>query len=121
MDMQGKLCLVTGACSGIGRHTAIGLARLGARVILLCRDPIRAQDALEEVRIEGESPDAELALVDLASQRSIRHYADGFASRHGKLDVLVNNAGVYHYRRRMSEDGIEATFAVNHLAPFLLT
>lgn len=121
MDMQGKRVLITGACGGIGRQTAIALARQGAHVILLCRDPIRAQEALDDVRIEGEAPDTELALVDLSSQQSIRRFAEPFGARYGSLDVLINNAGVYHASRHLSADGIEQTFAINHLGHFLLT
>ncbi|HEX6533672.1 MAG TPA: SDR family oxidoreductase [Gemmatimonadaceae bacterium] len=125
--LSGRVCLVTGATSGIGRATAIGLARLGGNVVLLCRDGARAERACDEVRRESEGAGAgagagvSVVLVDLASFASIRAAAGEIARRFAAVHVLVNNAGVNLTRRAVSADGFEMTFAVNHLAPFLLT
>jgi NAD(P)-dependent dehydrogenase (short-subunit alcohol dehydrogenase family) len=118
--MNGKIAMVTGANSGIGKATARGLARMGAHVVAVCRDPARGEAAVAEVRRETGGR-IELMLCDLASQRSIRELAEDFRHAHGRLDVLVNNAGAIFGRRRITEDGHEVTFAVNHLASFLLT
>ena len=121
-DMTGKTCLVTGSTSGIGRETAAELAGLGARVIAHGRDEAKLAAALTEVRSRAARADlVDSALADLSSQRQIRRLASELAERHERLDVLVNNAGVYMRRRVLTEDGIEMTFAVNCLAPFLLT
>jgi NAD(P)-dependent dehydrogenase (short-subunit alcohol dehydrogenase family) len=121
MDMSGKTCLVTGANAGIGKWTAQGLADLGATVVMLCRDRARGEAALAETRRNSRTESVSLMLCDLASQSSIRAFANEFKSRYPRLDVLVNNAGVYVRRQTLTEDGIEVTFAVNHLAYFLLT
>ncbi|HVG19590.1 MAG TPA: SDR family oxidoreductase [Blastocatellia bacterium] len=120
-DMAGKLCMVTGANSGIGKETAKGLARLGADVVMVCRDRERGRQALSEVREAGGGQNIELMLCDLSSQKSIREFAGDFMAKHSGLDVLINNAGVLHRYRTETEDKLEATFAVNHLAYFLLT
>jgi retinol dehydrogenase-14 len=120
-NMAGKTCLVTGANSGIGKVTARGLADLGASVVMVCRDRGRGEEALDEIRSGSNSRSVELMLCDLSSQRSIREFAERFKRTHDRLDVLVNNAGVYLRDRSVTEDGIETTFAVNHLAYFMLT
>ena len=118
--MQDKVCLVTGANSGIGRVTAIGLAKRGATVVLVCRNEERGGPVLEEIRRNGRGS-AALLVADLASQRQVRAVAAAFLARFDRLDVLVNNAGVAGWGTRLvTEDGLERTFAVNHLAPFLL-
>jgi NAD(P)-dependent dehydrogenase (short-subunit alcohol dehydrogenase family) len=117
--MQGKTCLVTGATSGIGLVTAVELARRGARVVLVGRDPAKCEAALTQIRAQGG--EAEALRADLSSQRQIRDLARQFLERHGRLDVLVNNAGGFWLGRQLTEDGLEMTFAVNHLAYFLLT
>jgi len=121
LSMKGRTCLITGATSGIGKATAAALARMGAHVFLVCRDPTRATTAVAE--IQSESRDAEVTLLqaDLASQASIRDVAREFLSRNQPLHVLVNNAGVVITQRTVTVDGIETVFAVNHLAYFLLT
>lgn len=116
-----KTILVTGATDGIGRQTALDLARMGMRVLLHGRNPQKGQAVLEEIRRESGNDRLELFLADFSSQRQIRAMAVEIRQRHDWLDVLINNAGVFMPDRRLTEDGIETTFAVNHLAPFLLT
>jgi subtilisin family serine protease len=112
---------VTGANRGIGRATALGLARLGATVLMLSRDAARGAVACEEVRRESGNADVSLVVADLASLASVRAAAADIAARRPAVHVLVNNAGVNLARRTVTPDGLEATLAVNHLAPFLLT
>jgi NAD(P)-dependent dehydrogenase (short-subunit alcohol dehydrogenase family) len=119
--MQGKVCLVTGATSGIGKATALGLARLGATVVLVGRDPDIGKAARDEIAQHSGNAATDILLADLASQASIRQLAETFQQRYDRLDVLVNNAGISPIRRQVTVDGIELTFAVNVLAPFLLT
>jgi NAD(P)-dependent dehydrogenase (short-subunit alcohol dehydrogenase family) len=120
-SMSGKVCLVTGATSGIGLVTARELARRGARVVLVGRNPVRTEAAVAQIRAEAGGPDVESLLADLSSQEQIRDLARRFRERHPRLDVLVNNAGGMWLRRERTADGLEMTFAVNHLAYFLLT
>ena len=118
--MHGRVCVVTGANSGIGRVTAIDLAGRGATVVLICRNHAGGSAVVEEIGQRGG--DAALLIADLASQRQVREVAAAFLKRFDRLDVLINNAGVAGWGTRLvTEDGLEATFAVNHLAPFLLT
>jgi retinol dehydrogenase 12 len=119
--VKGKICIVTGATSGIGRSTALGLARRGASLALVCRDPARAEVVVRAIRDETGSTAVAVFLADLASQAAIRRVADALLERHARIDLLVNNAGVVNLQRRVTEDGIEEVFAVNHLAYFLLT
>ena len=119
--LTGKVCVVTGANAGIGKETAIGLAKLGATVVMVCRDAGRTEKALSEIKRKSASDRVELMICDLASQKSIRRFADEFKQQHDRLDVLVNNAGVFLRQRSLTEDGIESTFAINHLGYFLVT
>jgi retinol dehydrogenase 12 len=119
--MHGKLCMVTGASSGLGLVTACRLAALGADTVLVCRDRGRGERALERVRSFAPTTHAELLVADFASLAQVRKLGDEFRASGRVLDVLVNNAGVLLTDRRTTPDGFEATFAVNHLAPFLLT
>jgi NAD(P)-dependent dehydrogenase (short-subunit alcohol dehydrogenase family) len=119
--MQGKTVLITGANQGIGKATAIKLAELGARVVLLCRNEAKGRAALEEVRERAKGGAPELLVADLASLSDVRRIAADFRRTHDRLDVLLNNAGLLVPTRRTTVDGFEETFAVNHLAPFLLT
>jgi NAD(P)-dependent dehydrogenase (short-subunit alcohol dehydrogenase family) len=118
--MEGRVCLVTGATRGIGRATALGLARLGADVHLVARDRVRGEAALAEVRRAGGGRHS-LFVADLASQASTRALAEEARARLPGLHVLVNNAGAIFTRRTLSPDGIEMTLALNHLGYFLLT
>jgi NAD(P)-dependent dehydrogenase (short-subunit alcohol dehydrogenase family) len=117
----GKVVLVTGANSGLGLVTARELARQGARVMMLCRDRARGAQALVEVAKVATGPAPELLLADLSSKASVRAVAKQVRARTASLDVLVNNAGAIFQTRRLSVDGVEMTFATNHLGPFLLT
>lgn len=119
--IDGKLCLITGATSGVGAATATELARRGAHVLLVARDAQRGRAAAEA--ITAGHPDAQLDVLgcDLARMDDVRHLARTVQDSYGRLDVLVNNAGVVNFTRRITVDGYECTFAVNHLAPFLLT
>lgn len=120
-DLAGRTCLVTGATSGIGEATAVGLARLGARVLLVGRDPARGEASLAKVRRASGNDTASLLIADLASLEQVRSLAAAVQERAPQLHVLVNNAGVVNLRRETTVDGLETTFAVNHLAYFLLT
>ena len=119
--IEGKNCLITGATSGIGRAAATELARRGARLFLVCRSPAKGAETSEAIaRATGNRP-VEVLLADLSSQQSIRALAQQILARDLPIQVLLNNAGVVNLRRKVTVDGIEATFAVNHLAYFLLT
>ncbi len=119
--LEGRVCIVTGPTSGIGRETARGLARLGARVVLACRDPVRGAAVRGEIVADTGNPGLEVEAIDLALPESIHQFAEAFRASHPRLDVLINNAGVLSFRRRLTTQGIESHFAVNVLGPFLLT
>jgi len=119
--MQGKVCMVTGANSGIGKATALGLAQMGATVVMVCRDRARGEAAQSEIKTKSGNTSVDLLLADLSSQQSIRQLVESFKQSYTQLHVLINNAGVFMLRRRATVDGLEMTFAVNFLAPFLLT
>ncbi|HZU68924.1 MAG TPA: SDR family oxidoreductase [Ktedonobacteraceae bacterium] len=118
--MKGKICLITGATSGIGKATAMGLARQGATVVIVARNQARGEDTVQEIRTTTHNPRIELLLADLSSQGSIRQLVATFMEQYPGLHVLINNAGVFMLKRQETVDGLEMTFAVNHLAPFLL-
>jgi retinol dehydrogenase 14 len=113
--------LITGATSGIGLEAGVALARSGARVVLAGRDPAKTAATVDQVRRRAGAAAVDSVLGDFASQASIRQMAQDVLARYDRLDVLVNNAGVVNASRTVTRDGIEATFAVNHLGPFLLT
>lgn len=119
--MHGQVALVTGANAGMGRALATALARAGATVVLVCRDPGKGAEARRAIAQATGNPRVELLVADLASQGAIRQLAQEFQRRHERLHLLVNNAGAHIQERRLSPDGIEANLAVNHLAAFLLT
>ena len=119
--MSGRIVLVTGAAGGLGRQTAIGLARRGASVIVHARTQERAEAAAADVRHWSGSAAVSAVAADLSAQAEVRRMADEVRGRHPRLHALVNNAGIWRFRREVSADGIELTLAVNHLAPFLLT
>jgi retinol dehydrogenase 14 len=118
--MAGRTVLVTGATSGIGRATALGLATMGARIAVTGRDRGRTEDAAREISAAG-GRSVEMFVADLSSQAQVRRLASEVLERLPRIDVLINNAGGYWNSRHVTADGLERTFAVNHLAPFLLT
>ena len=119
--MKEKVCLVTGANRGIGKATALGLALRGATVIIHCRNRQLGETAQEEIVAGTGNGAIEVMVADLASLEAVRRLAEAVKRRHATLHVLVNNAGLAKRRHTLTEDGLETTFAVNHLAPFLLT
>jgi NAD(P)-dependent dehydrogenase (short-subunit alcohol dehydrogenase family) len=119
--MIGKICIVTGANSGIGKETALGLAQMEARVVMVCRNAEKGKAALEEIRRESGSSQVDLLIADMSSQASVRALAEEIRQKYPRLDVLVNNAGGAAPDRKLSADGIEMTLATNHLGPALLT
>lgn len=116
-----QIALVTGATSGIGKATAEALARQGMTVVLVARDAEKGSAVLEEIRSKSGNPNVDVLLADLSSQAAIRQLAEEFRGKYGKLHVLVNNAGGVFGSRKLTVDGLEYTFAFNHLAYFLLT
>ncbi len=119
--MKDKIILVTGATDGIGKQTALELARLGATVLLHGRSQQRGQQALADIQAATGNDKLDLFTADLASQKQVRRLAAEVQAKYSRLHVLINNAGVFMPQRQVTEDGLEMTFAVNHLAPFLLT
>jgi len=119
--MQGKIILVTGATDGIGKITARELAKMGATTVIAGRSPEKTARTVMEIREASGNPNVDLLVGDLSSQADVRRVTAEFNQRYDRLDVLVNNAGAYFMKRAESVDGIEMTFALNHLGYFLLT
>src|SRR5215469_11144595 len=115
------ICLITGATSGIGYITAREIARTGMTLVLVGRDQERTQACVARIRQETGNSTVDFLLADLSSQQQVRQLADTFRQRYQNLHVLVNDAGGIFWSRRETVDGLEMTFALNHLAPFLLT
>jgi len=120
-EMRGKVCLVTGASSGIGRATAAALSEMGAVVVMVCRDEARGKAARAKVVSESGNQSVDLMTADLSSTASVRGLAAEFSAKYPKLDLLVNNAAVFVSKRVVTPDGFELMFATNYLGPFLLT
>jgi retinol dehydrogenase 14 len=112
--------LVTGATGGIGKATAVGLAQMGAHLAIVGRDPERTEQAARDIQAAGGTP-VETFVADLSSQAQVRTLSDQVLARLPRLDVLINNVGGYWSTRHLTADGLERTFALNHLAPYLLT
>lgn len=119
--MKGKVCIVTGSNSGIGKETALALAEMGAEVVMVVRNKDLGEKAQSEIIEESGNSSVDLMICDLASMEEIRSFAAEFRNKYGRLDVLLNNAGAVISQREVTVDGCERTLAVNYLAPFLLT
>jgi len=120
-NMKGKICLVTGATAGIGEATALLFAKSGATVVGVGRNPVKIENSIQMIKEKSGNQDVVFLKADLSSQKDIRALAQQFKQEYGRLDVLVNNAGATFTERQESIDGIEMTFALNHLGYFLLT
>ncbi|MDY6943874.1 MAG: SDR family oxidoreductase [Pseudomonadota bacterium] len=120
-NMTGKICVVTGANSGIGRETAAGLAARSAQVVMVCRNEAKGNEARESIQRATGNSQIDLLVADLASLQDVRALAESFNERYKRLDVLIHNAGIMKPKREVSADGFELQFAVHFLAPFLLT
>lgn len=120
-NMAGQVCLITGASGGLGKATALGLARLGATVVMACRDRARGEADRAEIEAVSGNDGVKLIALDLASLQSVRKMAANFKTEYGQLDVLINNASVFKGKRTTTPDGLETMFATNHLGHFLLT
>ena len=119
--MIGKICLVTGGTNGIGKATAQALAQMGATIVIVGRDAQKAAQVSKEIQAASGSQNVDWLLADLSSQQDIRRLVAEFKSKYSQLHVLINNAGGTFMTRQLSVDGIEMTFALNHLAYFLVT
>ncbi len=120
-SMQGKVCLVTGSSSGMGLVTARELAIMGARVVMLCRNRSKGEAVQAEIKEASGNAQVDLIVADLSELSQVRRAAYEFKQRYAQLHVLINNAGGINAERKVTSDGLEATFATNYLAPFLLT
>lgn len=119
--MKGRICLITGANSGIGKAAALEIARKGATLVIVCRNDEKGIATVSEIRKQTGNDAVDYLTADLSSQAGVRKIASDFQKKYSHLHVLINNAGVYLNKRSVSTDGIEMTFATNHLAYFLLT
>lgn len=119
--MKAKIILVTGSTDGIGKQTVLDLAQTGATMLLHGRNRARGERVVDEIKKATGNDRIEIFIADFSSLNDVRSLAEQVRQKYNTLDVLINNAGVYETRHRTSEDGFEMTFAVNHLAPFLLT
>jgi NAD(P)-dependent dehydrogenase (short-subunit alcohol dehydrogenase family) len=120
-SMVGKVCMVTGANSGIGKITALELAKQGATVVMVCRSRERGEAAQQEILTESGNDKVDLLLADLSSMASARSMVAAFKAKYDRLDVLVNNAGALFSEWKESADGLEMTFALNHMGYFVPT
>jgi len=120
-NLSGKTCLITGATSGIGLEAAVDIARAGAQVVITARDEAKGRKVVEEIKQRSGAAKIDLLLCDFTSQESTRHLAAEFLAKYPALHILINNAGTVYATRELTKEGIEKTFAVNHLGYFLLT
>ena len=119
--MENKICLVTGANSGIGFEIAMGMAQKKFHTVMLCRNREAGESARNKIIEITKNPSVELMITDLVSQKSIKEFVNSFNQKHDHLDILFNNAGANFFTRQLTGEGIEMTFALNYLAPFLMT
>jgi NAD(P)-dependent dehydrogenase (short-subunit alcohol dehydrogenase family) len=119
--LNGKIVVITGATSGIGKETVIGLAKLGATIVMTTRDDTSGKETKNEIIQITGNKNIDVFHCDLASFVSIRNFCTEFKTKYNQLHVLINNAGIWDFKRRESKDGIENIFATNYLAPFLMT
>ncbi len=120
-SVKDKTCLITGVTSGIGKETAIELAKKGARIVYTARDLQKAKIVKEEIISKSRNNNVEFFECELSSFESIKKFAGNFKERYSALHILINNAGTWEAHRKLSKDGVEMTFAVNFLSQFLLT
>ncbi|MBA2392343.1 MAG: SDR family NAD(P)-dependent oxidoreductase [Ktedonobacteraceae bacterium] len=121
MSLQGKVCLVTGSTSGIGKVTARELANKGATVVLVSRNRAKGEATQAEIKQVTRNKNVDLLVADLSLLEDVRRLATKFQDRYSYLHILINNAGGVYSSREITSEGLEATLAVNYLAPFLLT
>ena len=119
--MKGKICIITGSSSGIGKETAIGLAKMGATIVMVVRNQERGEKARTEMVKQAGNSSVDLMICDLSLMDSISRFAKEFKKKYCRLDVLVNNAGASFSKREVTSEGFERNFAVNYLGPFFLT
>ncbi len=119
--MTGKICIVTGSNSGIGKETVLALSKMDATIVMVVRDKTRGEKAQTEIIRQTGNKNIELMICDLSSMDSIRRFAEEFKKTYARLDVLINNAGAVFNKRQVTPEGFERTLAVDYLAPFLLT
>ncbi len=119
--IKGKICIITGSNSGIGKETAIALARMEATIVMVVRNQERGEKARTEIVKQTGNDSVDLMICDLSSMDSIRHFAEEFKKKYDRLHVLINNAGASFSKREVTPEGFERNFAVNYLGPFLLT
>lgn len=119
--LQGKIALVTGATNGIGKVTALELAKLGAHVVIVGRNAAKTQATVDEIKAASGSVEIEMIVGDLSLMSEVRRVAEAFKATHDRLDMLINNAGSLFQTREETSEGLEQTFALNHMSYFLLT
>lgn len=119
--IDGKVVIITGCNTGIGKQTALELARRGGKIYMACRDPIKCEDARQEIIEKTKNENIFNRTLDLNSLESVRTFANNFLNEESKLDILINNAGVMATPKLLTKDGYELQFGVNHLGHFLLT
>lgn len=119
--MKGKVCLITGGTNGIGLETARALAKMGAKIVIVGRNPVKTAEVAAELKQSTGSEHIDFLLADLSLMAQVRKLADEFKARYDRLDVLVNNAGAVYTSRQLTAEGLEMTFALNHISYFMLT
>ena len=120
-EMKGKICIITGSNSGIGKETALGLAEMGATIAMVVRNKERGEKARTEIISQTGNNSVDLMICDLSLMSSIRHFVEEFKTKYDRLNVLINNAGATFSKREVTMEGFERNFAVNYLGPFFLT